>query len=67
MKRYQNLVNSQCLGCDEWLCVTAGAYTGEIVCRQCGVVNVFENSLKPVGMKPCHGKASVQVLTVCVK
>jgi len=55
MKRYRELVNSNCLGCEEWLCVTAGAYTGEIVCSKCGVRNVFDDSLKPVGMMPCHG------------
>ncbi len=55
MKRYRELTNSQCLACSEWLCVTAGAYTGEIVCPKCGVVNVFRDSLRPVGMVPCHG------------
>jgi hypothetical protein len=58
MKRYQDLVNSHCLGCEEWLCVTAGAYTGDIVCPKCGVVNVFEDSLTPVGFMPCHGALS---------
>jgi hypothetical protein len=55
MKRYQHLVNSACLGCGEWLCVTAGAYTGEIVCQKCGVVNVFSDSLRPTGILPRHG------------
>jgi hypothetical protein len=59
MKRYQDLTNSNCLGCDEWLCVTAGAYTGEIVCPKCGVGNIFEDSLNPVGTTPCTTYASV--------
>jgi hypothetical protein len=47
MKRYQDLVNSNCLNCYAWLCVTAGVYTGEIVCHKCLAVNVFVDSLKP--------------------
>ena len=46
--RQPPIVNSDCLGCGEWLCVTAGAYTGEIVCLKCGFVNVFRDSLKPI-------------------
>lgn len=61
MKRYQDLVNSGCLGCGVWLCVTAGAYTGEIVCPKCGVVNAFQDSLRPVGMVPCHGATESHV------
>lgn len=46
MKRYSALVNSDCLACGEWFCVTAGEYTGVVVCPECGVGNVFNDSLK---------------------
>jgi hypothetical protein len=49
MKRYRFLVNSVCLVCGKWLCVTGGEYTGDIVCYKCGAINEFRNSLKPVG------------------
>jgi hypothetical protein len=48
MERYKNLVNSECLSCGEWLCVTAGSYTGEVNCLKCGFINVFLDSLKPI-------------------
>lgn len=60
MKRYQKLVNSNCLGCGEWLCVTAGAYTGDILCPKCGIVNIFSDSLTPREVAPCHGNSESQ-------
>jgi hypothetical protein len=56
MKRYKLLVNSACLSCRKWLCVMAGTYTGEIQCRNCGIVNVFQDSSKPCETKPYEGE-----------
>ncbi len=47
MKRFDKLVNSNCLECGAWLCATAGEYTGTVECERCGAQNVFRNSLKP--------------------
>jgi hypothetical protein len=58
MKRYSTLVNSVCLQCDKWLCVTAGEYTGEVICTYCGAHNVFCNSLTPVELKASIMRAS---------
>jgi hypothetical protein len=60
MKRYSTLINSSCMGCGKWLCVTAGTYTGRIVCEKCGVVNIFRDSSTPNGFLPCHGISESQ-------
>lgn len=55
MKRYSDLTNSDCLACGKWLCVTAGEYTGTVVCKKCGAHNVFKDSLTPIAtVGPCN-------------
>lgn len=54
LKRYQGLQQSHCLGCGAWLCVTAGAYSGEIECDKCGAANVFEDSSSPLRVASTH-------------
>lgn len=49
-KRYAALTQSHCLKCGKWLCVTAGAYTGDVRCQHCNTINVFIDSLRPVEM-----------------
>jgi hypothetical protein len=56
MKRCANLQNSNCLSCQAWLCVTAGEYTGVVMCSKCGAENVFRDSLKPVGLRMYEGR-----------
>lgn len=56
MKRFGDLVNSECLVCGEWLCVTAGEYTGVVECAKCGAKNLFRDSLKPLEGIPYEGR-----------
>ena len=53
LKRYPELEQSECMFCGKFLavCSRAATYSGELVCRKCGGINVFSNSHKPVALK----------------
>lgn len=40
--------DSACLECEAFLARSKGAYTGMVVCEECGAINYFEDSNKPV-------------------
>lgn len=40
--------DSACLKCGAFLARTKGAYTGSVTCDECGAINYFENSNRPV-------------------
>ena len=40
--------DSACLGCGVFLARSRGPYTGKVSCQECGAINYFENSNKPL-------------------
>ena len=64
MKRYENLINSECLACGEWLCVTAGAYRGEINCTKCGAINRFADESRPSAVELFNGENPVTASSI---
>jgi hypothetical protein len=40
--------DSDCLECGEFLARSKGAYTGTVICEECGAINYFEDSNKPM-------------------
>jgi uncharacterized Zn finger protein (UPF0148 family) len=40
--------DSDCLECGAFLARSKGPYTGTVACEECGAINYFENSNKPL-------------------